>query len=74
MRPAKSGYNNTVLRRSALSKVKTALTRRQVLARISHVDPILQAVLGSNYDVSPSALLSLRPDPHWVSHDTLRYS
>lgn len=40
VRPAKSGNNNTVLRRSALSKVKAALTSRQVLARISKNKPV----------------------------------
>ena len=104
--PAKSGNNNTVLRRSALTKVKAALTSSQVLARISrnqpgrliaygahdgreqleyahrraapaefsNIDPILQAMLASNYGVSPTSLLSLRPAPRWVSRGILRYS
>jgi hypothetical protein len=38
------------------------------------VDPNLQVMLASNYGVLPASLLSLRPIPHWVSCDLLRYS
>jgi hypothetical protein len=40
----------------------------------SNIDPILQAMLASEYRVSPASLLSLLPASRWVSRDILRYS
>jgi hypothetical protein len=39
-----------------------------------NIDSILQAMLASNYGVSPASLLSLRPASRWVSCDILRDS
>jgi hypothetical protein len=38
-----------------------------------NIDPLLQAMLASEYEVSPASLLSLRPASRSVSRDILRY-